>query len=281
MFKFLRQKIGIIGHGNMGSAIAERISRKYYVIVFDKDKNKTQNLRDIQLANNTLDLVSKVDIVIIAVKPQDFNAVLNEIKDNLKDKLVISIAAGIATSDIEKVLGGIKVIRAMPNLPARKGKGMICFSRGKFADQKDLNFSQKLFKNLGKTIQIDEKLMNDATAAAGSGPAFFYDFYEKQVIHGHKTIEQVKKEFDETMVDYLVSGRGWATTTAMVVATTTSAGSLALLKVEGQDPQNLIIQIASKGGTTQAGLERLHNKGTLKEAMDAAIKKAEELSKGE
>ncbi|MFH0738905.1 MAG: pyrroline-5-carboxylate reductase [Candidatus Omnitrophota bacterium] len=280
MFKILRKKIGIIGFGNMGSTIANRISRKYCVFIFDKDKNKTQNLQGIQLANNVLDLVSKVDVIILAVKPQDFNVVLNEIKDHLENKLVISIAAGIATVNIEKVLGNIKVIRAMPNLPAKIGKGMICFSRGKFTDQKDLNFSLRLFKNLGKTMSIDEKLMNDVTAAAGSGPAFFYEFIEKKGIHSKKIPKEVKKEFDKTIADYLVSSNvGWTKSSAMLVVSTTSAGSLALLnKVEGHDPQKLIIQIASKGGTTEAGLERLRN-GTLKEAMDAAIKKAEELSK--
>lgn len=280
MFKFLRKKIGIIGYGNMGSVIAERIRRKYFVVVFDKDNNKTQNLIGIQIANNVSDLVNRVDVVILAVKPQDLNAVLNGIKDNLKNKLVISIAAGIATDDIEKVLGNIKIIRAMPNLPAKIGRGMICLSRGKFAEQKDLDFSCRLFKNLGKTMAIDEKFMNDATAAAGSGPAFFYEFIGKKGIHSKKIPKEVKKEFDKKIADYLVSSSvGWKKSTAMVVATTTSAGSIALLKVEA--PENLIIQISSRGGTTQAGLDKLHNNGTLEEAMDAAIKRAEELSKKE
>lgn len=274
MFKFLRKKIGIIGYGNMGSVIAGRIKRKYRVFVFDKDKNKIQNLSDMLVTENAIDLINKVNVVILAVKPQDFNVVLNEIKDNLKNKLIISIAAGIATRDIEKVLSDAKVIRAMPNLPARIGKGMICLSRGSFANRKDMDFSRRLFKNLGKTMSIDENLMNHVTAAAGSGPAFFYE----QVIRSNKTHEKVKKEFDKTIADYLVYKKGWSATTAMAVVSTTSAGSLALLKVEGPDPQKLIIQIASKGGTTQAGLEKLHDNGTLEEAMDAAIKKAEELS---
>jgi pyrroline-5-carboxylate reductase len=277
MFKLLRKKIGIIGYGNMGSVIAGRIKRNYRVFVFDKDKNKIQNLSDIVVTENAIDLISKVDVVILAVKPQDFSVLLNEIRDNLKNKLIISIAAGIATSDIEKVLSNTKVIRAMPNLPARIGKGMTCLSRGSFANQKDMDFSRRLFKNLGKTISIGENLMNDVTAAAGSGPAFFY----KQLIRSKKTPEKVKKEFDKTLVDYLVSsGKGWTTTSAMLVVSTTTAGSLALLEVKGTDPKNLIIQIASKGGTTQAGLEKLDDNLTLEEAMDAAIKRAEGLSQG-
>lgn len=280
MFKFLRKKIGVIGFGNMGSAIAERISHRYYTVVFDKDKNKTQNLRDIQVANNALDLVSKVNVIILAVKPQDFNVTLNEIKDYLKNKLVISIAAGIATGEIEKVIGNNKVIRAMPNLPAKIGRGMICLSLGKFADKNDLNFSQRVFKNLGKTMSIDEKLMNDVTAAAGSGPAFFYEFIAKKGIHSKNIPKEVKKEFDKTVAEYLVSSEaGWTKSAAMTIATTTSAGSIALLKVTPLEPRDLIIQISSKGGTTLAGLEKLHNDGTLKEAIDAAKKRAEELSK--
>lgn len=268
------KKIGIIGYGNMGSVIAGRIKRKYRVFVFDKDKNKIQNLPGIVVTENAIDLVSKVDIVILAVKPQDFAVLLNEIKDNLKNKLIISIAAGIATRDIEKVISNTKVIRAMPNLPARIGKGMTCLSRGSFANQKDMDFTQRLFKNLGKTMSIDENLMNHVTAAVGSGPAFFYE----QIIRSKETPEKVKKEFDKTIADYLFNKKGWLATTAMDVVSTTSAGSLALLKVEHPDLQNLIIQITSKGGTTQAGLEKLRNNGTLEEAMDVAIKRAEELS---
>ncbi|MEW6101432.1 MAG: pyrroline-5-carboxylate reductase [Candidatus Omnitrophota bacterium] len=280
MFNFLRKRIGIIGYGNMGLAIASRLSGKYYVVVFDKDKSKTQNLVNIQVASSLLDLVKKADVVILAVKPQDLGAVLNEIKHDLKTKLIISIAAGITTGYIENILGDCKVIRAMPNLPVRIGKGMICFSKGRFAEQKDLTFSLRLFKNLGRTMEIEEKLMNDVTAASGSGPAFFYDFIEKQKNLGNTKLGNIKKEFDKIMVDYLLSHKcGWTPQDARVVVTTTSAASLALLKIENVDPKDLIIQIASPGGTTQAGLDKLDNKGTLTDAMDAAIKRAEELSK--
>ena len=133
----------------MGQAIAEQIKSMYPIWVFDKDSNKTKNLSDINIARNVVDLLNEVDTVILAVKPQDFDTLLDEMKGNVKDKLIVSIAAGITTVYIEKRLGQTKVIRVMPNLPARIGKGMICLCRGKFStDDDDLNFSKQLFENL-------------------------------------------------------------------------------------------------------------------------------------
>ena len=96
--------IGIIGFGNMGSAIGEQLKLKYQLLTFDKDRNKTKNLEDIKIQDNAIDLVNRSKVIILAVKPQDFDTVLGEIKNYCNDKLIISIAAGITTANIENKL---------------------------------------------------------------------------------------------------------------------------------------------------------------------------------
>ncbi len=196
----MKKTIGIIGFGNMGSAIAERIKRKYRVFVFDIDRNKIKGITGINVTNSINELISAVSVVILAIKPQNFDAVLDEIKDYAEDKLFISIAAGISTSCIEAVLRPARVIRVMPNLPARVGKGMICLYKGRSATDKDLNFSEGLFSNLGETLILnDENMVNAATAVSGSGPGFLYD-----AVAG-KSIEEIKKYANDFFIPSLAA----------------------------------------------------------------------------
>jgi len=168
-----KKTIGIIGFGNMGSAIAERIKSKYNVFVFDIDRNKTKDLKNISVSNTIDELLRTTEVIILAIKPQGFDAVLNEIKADIDKKLVVSIAAGISTQFIEKILGEVSVIRVMPNLPARIGKGVSCLCKGKFASDKDLKSMLRLFKFLGITLVLGQDLMEAATAVCGSGPGFW------------------------------------------------------------------------------------------------------------
>jgi pyrroline-5-carboxylate reductase len=274
------KKIGIIGFGNMGSAIGERLKSDYQVFVFDKDKNKAGNLKGMNVVDNTADLIKQVDVVILAVKPQDFDELLKEIKDYVKDKLIISIAAGISTKYIGKQLGGARVIRAMPNLPAKIGRGMICLCRGKSATEDDLAFVLQLFKNLGQVLVIRENMMSFVTAVSGSGPGYFYDFIENQDIDYYNIPDNISKGFEDSLAE-AARALAFDAQQAMILANTTTAGSIALLKETGLSPAELKKQVVSKGGTTEAGLNVLHKGGSLAEAVKAAAEKAKELSKEE
>jgi len=260
----------------MGSAICQRLKNSYSLFVFDKDSAKTKNLSGVNVAENILDLLNKSEAVILAVKPQDFDNLLNEIKTNIKGELVISIAAGVTTGYIEKILGRVKVIRVMPNLPARIGKGMSCLCRGKFASDKDLNFAKELFDKLGQTLIINEDMMDAATAISGSGPGYFYNFIEK------KDREEIKQSADKFVESLSASAKsiGFSNEQANILAKATVGGSLALLQETKLSPLELKKQITSKGGTTEAALEVLHNSGSLRDAVKAALKRAKELSKG-
>ncbi|MFH1578074.1 MAG: pyrroline-5-carboxylate reductase [Candidatus Omnitrophota bacterium] len=268
--------IGIIGYGNMGSAIGGQLKSKYQIRAFDKDKNKTENLSGIDISDNVVDLVKGADVIVLAAKPQDFDALLSEIKQCIKGKLVISIAAGISTGYIENQLGDISVIRAMPNLPAKISKGIIALSKGSYSHDADLDFVRGLFNCLGETMLIEEGLMNAVTAVSGSGPGYLY--YLIQDKDEHEQLDYANKEFIPALS---LSAReiGFNPEQAQSLASRTAQGSIALLKETGLSPQELCAQVTSKGGTTEAGLNVLQSEGTLSLAVKAALKRAGELSR--
>jgi pyrroline-5-carboxylate reductase len=268
--------LGIVGFGNMGSAIYERIKEFGVFKVSDKDISKISQLARENIADRLKDLADQCDIIILAVKPQDFEGVLNEIKGQVKGKLIISIAAGITTAYIEKFLGQVRVIRVMPNMPAKIGEGISCLCKGSFASAADLEFSERLFKELGKTLILEENMMDAATAISGSGPGLFYDS-----ISGKPSGEWIAYANEYFTPGLIKAARslGFSDEQAELLSATTSKGSLSLMDVTGLSPQQLCGQVTSKGGTTEAGLEVLHKGGSLQEAVKAAYRRAAELSR--
>lgn len=276
-------KIGIIGFGNMGSSLATRLKTQkniYEIWVFDKDKDKIKNLLDINIAENNTELVNKVDTVVLAVKPQDFDIVLDEIKDHVKEKLIISIAAGITTAYIEKYLGCVRVVRTMPNMAVKIGKGMACLCKGRFATREDLNFTKHLFKHLGETLIINENMMDKATAISGSGPGYYFDIIQTKQNEYRSNPNKVLKDFIRSLTEAAIS-IGFSKEEAKLLASTTGSASELLLKKTKLSPNELKKQITSKGGTTEAGLKALHKRGSLVEAAKAALRRAQELSRKE
>ena len=264
----------------MGQAIGERLKAEYPVYVFDKDKEKTRNLSGISVADDSIDLINKVDVVILAVKPQDFDGVLSEMKSVVRDKLVISIAAGITTGYIEKFLGEAKVIRVMPNIGVRIGEAESSLCKGKNAKDEDLNFVKELFNYLGKTWIMKEEMINAATAISGSGPAYIYYDMEVKNIDPLNVPKRVKQGYIERLRK-AAEKVGFDSQTAAGLATSTTASSLDLAVETGIPPAELIKQVASKGGTTEAALKILAEGGSWEQAAEAALKRAKELSKKE
>ncbi|MGA2774626.1 MAG: pyrroline-5-carboxylate reductase [Candidatus Omnitrophota bacterium] len=280
MLTFWPKKIvGIIGYGNMGSAIAERIKTKYQVLVFDKDAEKTRNLKNVKVFDNILDLAEKADILILAVKPQDFDTLLKDIKENIDNKLIISIAAGISTRYIENILGTARVIRVMPNIGAIAGKATSCLCKGNLASMKDLKFSERLFRGIGKTSIISEDKMPVATAVSGSGPGFYADKRESNSEDYNRNPQKFLKDF---IVSLARGGEkeGLTKKEAEFLASTTGVASEYLIVKIKIPPLKLKQQVASKGGTTEAGLAVLHSGGSVEDAVKAAKAQAEKLSKG-
>lgn len=275
--------IGIIGFGNMGQALIrfnKILCRKNKILVYDKDTQKTASIpKGINVSAGIKDLVRDVDIVVLAVKPQDMDGVLSELKDNVKDKVIISIAAGITTGYIEKALGEVPVIRAMPNLPARIGQGMIGLCKGQFDRFNYLAVAEDCFYLLGHVIVVEEDKMNAITAVSGSGPAYVCDFLEREssdIYH----IPWLKKRRFLREFRAAAEAVGFNKADAGFLVSVTFSGTMAFLKKCGVSPVELKRQVASKGGTTEAALAILAQGGSLTDAVKSALKRAEELSRG-
>ncbi len=273
----MKNKIGIIGLGNMGSAIAEGIKCKFDVLGFDKDPLKAKSITKVKLYPDLNRLLEDSEVIILAVKPQDFGPLLNEIKERVSGKLVISIAAGLPASYIENILVDSRVVRVMPNLGVRICKGVSWVSKGKLTDDKDLKFVLRLFHLLGTALILDESMMDKATAFSGSGPGFWAHAMEGKPRSEWK--EYTKKVFIPELCKAAVS-IGFDERRARVVADKTCRGSLSTVIAWNIEPKELERQVASKGGTTEAGLTVLANGGSLTDALLAAVKRAEELSRG-
>ncbi len=275
----MAEKIGIIGYGNMGQVLVERIRPLgEQIFIFDKDKDKLKGLKGINVCRDNKSLASAVDTLVLAVKPQDIDGVLRDIKNCLKNQLVISIAAGISTHYIEKALGLVRVIRVMPNITAKIGESVSCLCKGAFAAESDLDFTQQLFYCLGTTKVIDESLMNAATAITGSGPGYVFDFLNSNAVNPDNVSEHTIHDLIKRL-ERAAEAVGFSREDAVFLAANTINSSISLIKRVKLPASELVKQVASKGGTTEAALEILHKDGTWEEAAMAALKRAEQLAK--
>ena len=265
------KKIGIIGFGNMGEAIAARLRSRMskpgkLLMVADVDKAKLKKARDrykVLVADSNKKLASFSDVLIIAVKPKDFEALLREIAPFLsKAKFVISIAAGITTRYIEKRLGKVAVVRAMPNMPAVIGEAISSISGGSFATKADMKMARDIFSSIGEVVEVDEKFVDSVTAVSGSGPAYFFYLMESLIEAA------MALGIDEAKAKTLVFK--------------TALGGAKLAEALGLHPGNLRAKVTSKGGTTEAALGVLESEGfkaMVKRAVTAARDRSRELSK--
>lgn len=274
----MKNKIGIIGYGNMGSAIAERIQNKNEVFVVDKDVSRLRTIQGMSIIGNISDLVKLVDIILIAVKPQDIDEVLEESKLSAKGKMFISIAAGIETTYIEAKLGDVSVVRAMPNLGAITGRSITCICKGKFATEADVASAKDLFSAIGSVQEIIEDKLDAVTAVSGSGPGYYFD----AVVNHYDEYKQDKGRFTEKFINSLAAAAreiGLDEQLSLLLAKETMIASELVLTKTKSSAEELRNQVMSKGGTTEAALIVLHSGGTLSDAVKAALRRARELSR--
>ncbi len=268
----MNKKIGFIGCGKMASAIIKGIltsccTEKYEI------KGSEINCEIAELAQERLGipvltdnrmLAIDSDVIFLAVKPNYVTQILEEIKDEItSEKLVVSIAAGIKTSKIEKILGNARIVRVMPNTPALVLEGMCGVCKGQFAFEEDISFVTKLLSNIGKCIEVKESQMDIVTAISGSGPAFFY-----------KVIEDIARAGEHLGLDYDKS---------LMLATQTALGSAKMIFDRGKISVNdLINNVATKGGCTFVGVNVMNNENSERlffNVIEETAKKANELGK--
>ncbi len=219
---------------------------------------------NIEVITDNKKLAKNSDIVFIATKPNTVTEVLNEIKENLNiNTLLVSIAAGVCTEKIEKIVPQNRVIRIMPNTPALVKLGMFGVCKGSNASDTDLNLIEDLLSVIGKCITVEENQMDIVTAISGSGPAFFY-----------QVIEDMARAGEKLGLDY---------EKALILAAQTALGSAQMVFNRGETTvQTLIDNVATKGGCTFVGICEMkdgHSDKLFFDVIDKTAKKANALGK--
>lgn len=263
--------IGVIGTGNMGSALVRAIvasgkASGNSIVVYDVDREKTAVLeKDIGTvtASSVADTIRlDTDLIVLAVKPQILVEILDEAAPHINGShLVISIAAGISTELIlSRITGEARVIRAMPNVAAMVGYGATALCRAGKADQSDLDAALDLFSAFGEAVPVEEKMMNTVTALSASGPGYVF-----------------------IMMEALTDGAvlmGMDRPTARKLAVQMVLGAAIMAQKEDAPFSDLKDRITSPGGTTIAGLQAMERggiRGILMDTIQAATRRGEEL----
>lgn len=268
----MKLNIGFIGCGKMAGAIIRGVlnskDKDLYEIKGAEINEEIAHLASeklgIPVTTDSRELVKGSDIVFIATKPNNVADVLENIKDVLtKDKLIVSIAAGICTSKIEAIIHGARVVRIMPNTPALVNLGMFGITKGSRAEDKDTELVEKILSSLGKCITVTENQMDIVTAISGSGPAFFYQVIEDMARAGEKLGLEYEK--------------------SLTLAAQTALGSAKMVFERGETPvQTLIDNVATKGGCTFVGISEMKNQnssGLFYDVIDKTAQKANALGK--
>ncbi len=269
----LKEKIGVIGAGKIGSAIARGVIRaglaaKEKVMASDvSDALRHAAAKDlgIQVTADNGALCDFADIVILAVKPQIVDSVLAEIAKKLgKTKLLVSVAAGVPLARLEANLeGGARAVRVMPNISCVVGAGAAGYAGGAHATAADLQMVGAILNSFGVGMAVEEKYLDAVTGLSGSGPAYVFLFIEALADGGVQV--------------------GLARDVALKLAMQTVYGA-AKMALEGHKHLGeLKDEVTSPGGTTIAGLYAMEQKGfhgTVMDAVVSATKRSQELGKG-
>ena len=271
----LSGKLGFIGGGRMGEALVQGILKSGIITAADILVSDPVAERRAYLTETygvkTFDsgeaenIWSVCTTVILAVKPQIMKDVLLDAKNNINDShLLISIAAGIRSSFIDKNLSGCncKIIRVMPNTPAFVLEAASALCSGPRATQEDMETAVTIFDSIGKTVILDEKYFDAVTGLSGSGPAYVFTFIEALIDGGLKV--------------------GLNRPDAELLAMQTVLGSVKLAMSSKEHPAQLRAMVTSPGGTTIAGLHELETagfSGIVMDAIEAATERSKELGK--
>jgi pyrroline-5-carboxylate reductase len=266
-------KVAILGGGKIGeSLLAGLLSSGWreprHVVVTGRREERLRELEERYGVRGTLsnaEAVSGAPLVVIAVKPQDFDVLLGEIGGIVtQEQTVLSVAAAIPTSQIEaRLADGVPVVRAMPNAPALVHEGIAGICAGAHAGETHLDLAEEVLAHLGAVARVPEDYMDAVTAVSGSGPAYFALLAEAMIEAG------------------ILLGLGRETSTQLVVQT--MLGTARLLRDEKIHPVELREAVTSPGGTTIQAIRELEQAGVraaFLNAIQAAMTRARELADG-
>jgi len=258
-------RIAVLGGGVMGETLAagflDSLEPAPQVVIAEKRAERAAELlaaHELSIAP-TLEAVAGADVVVVAVKPQDVTALLAELDGAIAPgTLILSIAAGITTAQYEQALPGTRVVRAMPNTPARIGAGMTGISAGEHCDEEGLALAEQLMSSVGAVVRVPESLQDSVTAVSGSGPAYAFYLAEAMIAAG---------------VDL-----GLEPEQAHAMTVQTILGAALLMQATGTDPAQLRAAVTSPNGTTHAAMTYLED-ADMREIVAGALRAARDRSR--
>ena len=258
--------LAILGAGKMGEALLSGLLRSGTppadILVSTRRDERAKALEETYgvAAVSTVDAATRADMLLLAVKPQDMDALLAEIADVVTPgQLIVSMAAGIPTSVIERQLpDGIPVVRVMTNTPALVDEAMSAVSGGAHADEAHIARAEDVFRHVGKVVRVPEYQQDAVTAMSGSGPAYFYFLVEAMIDAGILL--------------------GLPRTVAADLMVQTAVGAAVMLRDSGEHPVRLREAVTSPAGTTINAIRELEKHG-VRAAFLAAIEAARDRSR--
>jgi pyrroline-5-carboxylate reductase len=261
----MSRKIAIIGGGNLGTAIAEGLVSSNFalpsdIIVTKRDLSTLQSLKDkgVGISDNNSEAVDFADVVILAVKPFQIKEVVIGIKNNLIEgrHSMVSVVTGIFISDLQSFINkNIPVFRAMPNTAIAIQQSITCICSVNASEQ-DEDYVRAMFDQLGKTVVIDEKLMDASTVLGACGTAFAMRYIRANIQGGIEI--------------------GFDAKTASIIAAQTVKGAAELLLQRHTHPEYEIDKVTTPKGCTIAGLNEMEHMGfssSLIKGLVASYKK--------
>ena len=265
-------KLGIIGAGNMGSAILRGMLNAHYIkssqiLIHDTNLEKLEamshELPNITYCDHALDLVRESDMILLAVKPYVMRSVLEQVESAMLGKAFISIAAGWTVAMLDAIItpAGGTYLRAMPNTPAMVGEGMSALCDNYTMSEDDFLFAKGIFEAVGRTVVLPEHLFDGVIALSGSSPAYVYMMIEAMAQAG---------------VSY-----GIPMDVATEMAAQSVLGSAVMVLSSGEHPATLRDAVCSPAGTTIEAVKELElhgYKSAIMSAMDACNAKSKQMS---
>jgi pyrroline-5-carboxylate reductase len=270
---FSHKRVAILGAGKIGGILLNALLEKGLLsptltcatVQHDERARVLAEKLGVPVGTDNLAAVSKADIIFVCVKPQVVQELMEQIRPAVSpDQLVISVAASVSTSQIEKALGGnTPVVRAMPNTPCALGCGMTAICKGKFASSRHVEIACALFQLVGRTVVVDEKHMDAVTGLSASGPAYIYIILESLAEAGVKV--------------------GLPRDVATLLAAQTTLGAATVVLQTGDHPALLKDAVTTPAGCTIDGIMELEEgklRVTLIKAVVKAAQRAKELASG-
>ncbi|HTR64199.1 MAG TPA: pyrroline-5-carboxylate reductase [Terriglobales bacterium] len=269
------KRVAVLGAGKMGGILLKALLEKgllnpattFATVQHEERARLLSQQFGIAVGTDNRAAVRGADVIFICVKPQVVADVVRQIRPQIsKDQLIISVAASVATSQIESALGKQKpapVIRAMPNTPCVLGLGMTALCKGANANAKHVELARTLFGVVGKTVVVDEKHMDAVTGLSASGPAYIYIILESLAEAGVKV--------------------GLPRDVATLLAAQTTLGAASVVLETGDHPALLKDAVTTPAGCTIDGIMELEEgklRVTLIKAVVKATQRAKELANG-